>query len=169
MPVNARDLSVAVFARGLTNLKALLTKGEAHAAASGMEASALLDAQLAPGMHTLAAQAHWAAEGARLGVDRLIGKATAASAGEARTFAELYDRIDATIAYLAAVGPEELEAGLDRTITIEHRGGAMRFVGSQFLLEFAIPSFFFHVTTAYGIVRHQGVPITKGDFLGPLG
>jgi uncharacterized protein len=169
MPLNARDVSVAVFARGLTNLKTLLKKGEAHAASNGTDPSALLDAQLAPGMHTLATQAHWAAEGARLGVERLLDEATTPPAGNDKTFADLYHRIDATIAWLAAVAPEALEAGLDRTITIEHRGGAMRFVGGQFLLEFAIPNFFFHVTTAYAILRHLGVPLTKGDFTGPVG
>jgi hypothetical protein len=169
MTLNARDLSVAVFVRGLTNLKSSLVKGEAYCSASGVDPAELIDAQLAPGMHNLAAQAHWAAEGARLAVDRLVGRASAAPAADAKSFAEIHHRIDATVAYLDTVKLEELEAGLDRRIEIEHRGGSMRFVGTQFLLEFAIPSFFFHVTTAYGILRHKGVQVTKGDFLGALG
>lgn len=168
MPLNAHDLSVAVFVRGLTNLKSLLTKGEAHASASGMDPAELLDARLAPDMYSLAVQAHWAGEGARLAVDRLVGAMASPSAEEARSFGELYRRIDTTVAYLGTLTLEELEAGIDRTIELEHRGGSMRFVGGQFLLQFAIPNFFFHVTTAYGILRHKGVPVTKGDFTGAL-
>jgi hypothetical protein len=171
MPLNACDLSVAVFVRGLTNLRALLMKGEAHCSASALDPAYLLDAQLAPGMYSLAVQVHWAAEGARLAVDRLVGAAAPAPAPapEATSFAELYQRLDTTVAYLRTVELEALEAGLDRTIAIEHRGGAMNFVGDGFLLQFAIPNFFFHVTTAYGILRHKGVPITKGDFMGAMG
>jgi hypothetical protein len=160
------DVSVAVFVRGLTNLKGLLTKGEAYASANGREPASLLNAQLADRMYTLAVQVYWAAEGAKLGVDRLIGVASPPVTEEAKTFAELDERIDAAIAYLGAIDPDALESGLDRTITIPHRGGVMEFRGDRFLTEFVIPSFFFHLTTAYGILRHEGVPIQKGDFLG---
>jgi hypothetical protein len=171
MPLDAHDASVAVFVRGLTSLKSLLMKGEAHASVGGTDPAELLRAQLAPGMYSLAVQVHWAAEGARLAVDRLVGAAVAppAGEGEAKSFAELHQRIDATVAYLRALEPEKVEAGLGRPIEIEHRGGSMKFVGAQFLLQFAIPGFFFHYVTAYGILRHQGVQVTKGDFMGPLG
>jgi hypothetical protein len=171
MPSNAHDLSVAMFVRGLSNLRSSLTKGELHCSTSGMAEVDLVDARLAPGMHSLGVQVHWAAEGARLAVDRLLGVAAAppAAAAEEKTFADLYRRIDATIAYLGAVDRAGLEAGLERTIVIEHRGGSMTFVGAQFLLQFAIPNFFFHATTAYGILRHEGVQVTKGDFVGAVG
>jgi hypothetical protein len=169
MPMSARDLSVGVFVRGLTNMKGFLMKGEAHASANGMDPVDFIKAQLAPDMQSLAAQVHWAGEGARISVDRLLGATAAAPADEAKSFAELFQRIDATLAYLGTIELKELEAGLARTIEIEHRGRSMKFVGSQFLLEFAIPSFFFHVTTAYCILRHQGVQVTKGDFIGALG
>ena len=80
-------------------------------------------------------------------------------------FADLHRRLDATIAYLSKVAPEDLEAGLDRAIVIEHRRGSMHSNVRQFLVAFAIPHFFYHVTTAYGILRNQGVPIGKQDFL----
>lgn len=172
MPLDARDASLAVFVRGLTSLKTLLTKAEKHASANGVDAAELITARLAPDMYDLAVQVHWAAEGARLAVDRLIGATTAPPSGqpdEAKTFAELHHRIDATVAYLTAVGPKELEAGLARTIEIDHRGGSMRFDGAAFLLQFAIPGFFFHVTIAYAILRHRGVQLTKGDFMGAMG
>jgi hypothetical protein len=184
MSLNVYDLSAAVFVRGLTNLKTQLTKAEAHAAASGSGEAALLDAQLggegqvrgvASGsphdlhMYTLALQAHWAAEGAKLAIARLLGAPPVPAANDEKSFADLHQRLDATIAYLREIAPSDLEAGLDRTIVIEHRGGSMSFSGGQFLLEFAIPHFFYHVTAAYGILRNQGVQLTMGDFLGSRG
>ena len=170
MPLNAHDASVVVFVRGLTSLKVLLTKGEAHAAAAGIDPADLLGAELAPGMYNLAVQVHWAAEGARMAVDRLIDAALAPGpADEAKSFAELHRRVDAALAHLGAAQCEATEAGLARTIEVAHRGASTRYTGSQFLQQFAVPSFFFHLTAAYAILRHKGVPITKGDFLGPQG
>jgi hypothetical protein len=164
--MKAFDVSVAVFVRGLTNLKGILTKAEAHAASSGTEPTSLLNAQLAEGMYNLAIQAHWAGEGAKLAVARLLGVAPVPIADEAKTFADIHQRLDRTIAELGAVDPDALESGLERTIELSHRGGSKTFRGDRFLTEFAIPSFFFHLTTAYGILRHQGVPLQKGDFMG---
>jgi hypothetical protein len=179
MSLSVYDLSASVFVRGLTNLKALLTKAEAHAAASGSGEAALLNARIAPEsdghsdydlhMFTLAAQVHWAAESAKLTIARLLGAPPAPAAIDEKSFADLHRRLDATIAYLRELAPNDLEAGLDRTIEIENRRGSMRFSGSQFLLEFALPHFFFHVTHAYGILRNQGVQLTMGDFLGSRG
>jgi hypothetical protein len=184
MSLNVYDLSAGVFVRGLTNLKTQLTKAEAYAAASGMSEAALLDAQLsadgrvrgvasdAPNdlhMYTLAAQVHWAAEGAKLAIARLLGAPLVPAANDAKTFADLHQRLDATIAYLREIAPGDLEAGLDREIVIEHRRGSMRSSGRQFLIAFAIPHFFYHVTTAYGILRNLGVQLTMSDFLGNWG
>jgi hypothetical protein len=170
MPLNAQDASVVVFVRGLTSLKVLLAKGEAHAAAAGVDPAELLGAELAPGMYNLAVQVHWAAEGARMAVDRLIGAPGAPGvADEAKSFEELHKRVDAALLHLGAVPSEATEAGLARTIEMAHRGASTRYTGAQFLQQFAVPSFFFHLTVAYAILRHKGVPLTKGDFLGPQG
>lgn len=184
MSLNAYELSAGLFVRGLTNLKAQLTKAEEHVAASGSGEAALLDARLAtegglhgvasgaPGdlhMYTLAAQVHWAAEGARLAIAQLLGAPRVPAASDARSFADLHQRLDATIASLREVVPGDLEAGLEREILIEHRRGSMRSSGRQFLIAFAIPHFFYHVTTVYGILRNQGVRLTMGDFLGNWG
>lgn len=183
MTLNPYDLSAGLFIRGLTNLKMQLTKAEEHAAASGSGEAALLEAQLTadgrmPGvsaaptdlhMYTLAAQVHWAAEGAKLAISQLLGIRLVPDANDAKSFANLQQRLDATIAYLRAIDPSDLEAGLDRTIVIEHPRGSMSANGRQFLIAFAIPHFFYHVTTAYGILRSQGVPLTMGDFLGNWG
>lgn len=164
--MNAFDLSVGIFVRGLTNLEVQLRKGEAHAASNGVDPGSLLSAKLADDMYTLAVQVHWACEGAKLAVQRLLGAASPPQAEEGKSFAELHERIEATIAHLGTTDPEALEAGLDRTIEIPHRRGSLVYRGDKFLTEFAIPGFFFHLTTAYGILRHEGVPLQKGDFMG---
>ncbi len=184
MPLNAYDLSAGVFVRGLTNLKSLLTKAEDHAAASGSGEAALLEAQLAAGgrvrgvasdaptdlhRYTLAAQVHWAAEGAKLAIAQLLGAPAVPAANDAKSFAELHQRLDGAIAYLQGIAPSDLEAGLDRAIVIEHLRGSMRSSGGQFLLAFAIPHFLYHVTTAYGIMRNHVVTLTMGNFLGNWG
>lgn len=164
--LQAHDVSVAVFARGLTNLAVLLRKGEAYAVSSGTDPAALLGAQLGQDMYDLAMQAHWACEGARLAVARLLGVAVEPRAEAGKTFAALLEHIDSTLAHLATIDPEALEAGLTRTIELRHRGGSHTFRGDHFITEYAVPSFFFHLTTAYGILRHAGVALQKGDFLG---
>ena len=165
--LDAIDASVAVFVRGLTQLGAMLTKAEAHVAEAGAPSEALLRARLAGDMYDLAAQVHWAGEAAKLSVDRLLGKESTPLPEDAKTFAALHERLDAAIAHLGAVDAAALDAGLARTIEMRHRGGAKTFTGSRFLTEFAIPNFFFHLTVAYAILRHEGVPLQKGDFLGP--
>ena len=171
------DLSAGLFIRGLTNLKTQLTKAEDHVAASGISEAALLDARLATEsgtsyspadlhMFTLAAQIHWAAEGAKVSIGQLLGAPPAPTANDAKSFADLHQHLDATIAYLREIALGDLEPGLDRTIVIEQRRGSTRSSGSQFLIALAIPHFFYHVTTAYSILRNQGVQLTMGDFLG---
>ena len=181
MSLKAYDLSAGLFVRGLANLKTQLTKAEEHAATSGIDDAALLDATLAAEgqmrgvadatlidlhTYTLAAQVHWAAEGAMLAVAQLLGTPRAPAANNAKSFWDLHQRLDETIAYLREIAPSDLEAGLSRTIVVEHRKGSKRSSGSQFLLAFAIPHFFYHVNAAYSILRNHGVRLTMGDYLG---
>ena len=184
MSLNAYDLSAGLFVRGLTNLKTQLTKAEDHAAASGIGETALLDALLAAEgpvggvtnaaptdlhRYTLAAQVHWAAEGGRLAIARLLGTPRVPAANEAKSFSDLHQRLDETIAFLREIAPSDLEASLDQAIVVEHRHASMRSSGAQFLLAYAIPHFFYHVSAAYAILRNQGVQLTMGDFLGNWG
>ena len=175
--LNAHDLSAGVFVRGLTNLKAELMKAEADAAA-GTDAASLLDVRLARDadvagdarhdLHTypLAAHVHWAAEGARVAIARLLSAPAVPAPADAKSFSDLYQRIDATIAGLRHVAALDIEAGLGRPLVIEHRRGSVSADGGRFLLAFAIPHFFYHVTAAHTILRSQGVQLTMGDFLG---
>ncbi len=184
MTLKAYDASVGVFVRGLTNLKTQLAKAEIYAADSGCGEAALLNARLvaeedARGqngdarkdlhMYSLAAQVHWAAEGVKLAIGQLLGAAAAPAVNDAKSFADLQRHLDATIAYLRESAPSALEAGLNGTIVIEHPRGSVSASGSQFVLAFAIPHFYYHVTSAYGILRNEGVPLTMGDFLGDWG
>lgn len=96
----------------------------------------------------------------------MIGARSVPEPSGARSFAELYQRIDATIAHLREIAAADVEAGLGREIVLEHRRGSVSADGGRFLLGYAIPHFFYHVTTAYDILRSQGVQLTMGDFLG---
>ncbi|HLK40548.1 MAG TPA: DUF1993 domain-containing protein [Polyangiaceae bacterium] len=149
-----------MFVRGLTNLKTVLTKGEAH--------GAKVTASLVEGMQDLAAQVHWASAGSKLALDRVLGDspAPAPAPSTATTFADLHASIDSAIASLEAIDPDALEARLDRTIELAVRGRTKSYRGDRFLIEFALPNFFFHLTLAYAILRNEGVPLEKVDFMG---
>ncbi|MEI6665938.1 MAG: DUF1993 domain-containing protein [Chloroflexota bacterium] len=178
MSLDAYAQSAGLFVRGLTNLKALLVHAEPHTDASGGGEAVLLGARLAAAAsaapadlhaYTLAEQVHWAAEGARLAITHLLDAPSVPLASDEKSFADLHRRIDATIAYLREVAASDLEAGLDREIVIERPRGSIRCSGGQFLVAYAIPHFYYHVTTAYGILRNEGVQLTMGDFLGDWG
>lgn len=183
MSLNAYDLSAGLFIRGLTNLKMELLKAHDHVTTSGRGEATLLDAQLATDRHilgasyppadlhmyTLAAQIHWAAEGSKLAITRLLGAQPAPAPQDEKSFADLYQRLDAAIAFHRGASPSDLESGLDQTIIIERPSLSMRSSGRQFLVAYAIPHFFYHVTTAYGILRNQGVQLRMSDFLGDWG
>ncbi len=147
-----------MFVRGLTNLKTMLTKGEAHGTP--------VSAALVEGMQDLAAQVHWSSEGSKLAIARLLGVSQAPTAPSATTFAELHASILGAITYLQAIDPLVLEAGLERTIELPMHSRVKSFRGDRLLTEFAIPNFFFHLTLAYAILRSRGVPLEKVDFMG---
>jgi hypothetical protein len=183
MSLIAYDISAGLFIRGLTNLKMQLTKAQKHAVASGKGEATLLEAQLATfecmpsvsyaptdlHMYTLAAHVHWAAEGAKLATSNLLGVRLTPTTNNAKSFANLHQHLNTTIAYLQDIAPSDLESGLDRTIAIQHPRGSTSSSGHQFLTAFAIPHFFYHITTAYGILRNEGLQLTMGDFLGNWG
>ncbi|RYZ05600.1 MAG: DUF1993 domain-containing protein [Myxococcales bacterium] len=158
--MQAFDVSAGVFVRGLSNLKTLLTKGEAH--------GTKVTASLVEGMQDLATQVHWVSEGSKAALDRVIAGslAPAAPPSGAMTFADLHASIDGAISYLEAIDPAALEAGFERAIELPVRGGTKSYRGDRFLLEFALPNFFFHLTLVYAILRKEGVPLEKGDFMG---
>jgi hypothetical protein len=169
MPKTAYDAFVPIFVRALTSLKTILSKVEQQAAERGIAIPELLEARLAqpaPDMLPLGSQIHWAAEGPKRAIERLLGTPIPSTNDDAKTLAELRQRIDSAITVLQSTSADELEASLSRDVIIVNRWGSFTLKGDQFLREFALPHFFFHVTCAYGILRHRGIALTMADYLG---
>ncbi len=168
MSLSIYDASVPAFTRGLTNLRAVLQKAHDHALAKHFEPSILLSSRLYPDMHSLIRQVQSASDAAKFCVSRLAGIEPPKYEDNEATFDELYARIDKTIAYLQGVDAGKLEGSESRTVTLTVRSGTHEFVGQVYLLHFALPNFYFHLTTAYAILRHNGVELGKFDYLGRL-
>ncbi len=167
MPLSMYQACVPVFIRGLTVLAALLEKGAAHAAAAGADPAGLIDARLAPDMYPLSGQVQRASDTSKFAVQRLSQVEAPRFADEEPPFEQLQQRIAATIEYLRGVSADKLEGAESRKITLAFGDFRQEFQGDDYLLTFALPNFYFHVTTAYDILRQAGVQIGKLDFLGP--
>jgi hypothetical protein len=155
-----------VFIRGLRNLAAFLEKGRASAEARQFDPAILAAARLAPDMHTLCRQVQIASDMVKNAAARLAGATPPSFPDSETTFEELQARIAKTIAYLETVAPAQLEGSEVRTIELKFPGRALQFSGADYLSLFVLPNFYFHLTTAYNILRHNGVPIGKMDFMG---
>ena len=168
MPLSVYQMSSPVFVRTLTNLKNILAKGAAHAEAKKIDESAFLQARLAPDMYPLTSQVHIATDMARAGAARLTGGEPPKYEDNESTFSELIARVEKTIAYLQALPPSEFEGGDTRIITRPVRGQPKQFIGLNYLQQFIIPNLYFHTTTAYDLLRHNGVDVGKADYIGAL-
>lgn len=169
MATELYDLSVPAFTRGLRALDALLDKAAAHAAATGQDAEAWLDARLAPDMHPLRKQVQIACDSPKLCIARLSGVAAPVHDDSEVTIAELKGRIAQTLAYIASVPREVIDGQEGRVVVVTFPGGQMTFEGRPYLTGFALPNFYFHLTTAYGLLRQAGVPLSKRDYMGSPG
>ena len=157
--------SVLVFVRGLTTMSELLRKGETHAKDTGADPASFVDARLAPDMMNLAGQVQRASDTSKLAMERITGTPAPKMEDNEKTFAELYARIDRTIAYIDGFKEAQLDGLESKTIELKLRNFTPTFTGSSYLFTFALPNFFFHVTTAYDILRHKGVKFSKMDYL----
>jgi len=160
------DASVPVMIRALTNISKILDKAAAQAKAEDKPLAALIDGKLAEDMRTLPFQIQSASDAAKFTAARLGGIEAPAMADTETTFPELSARLAKTIDFLKSVKPEQLAGGEDREVVLKFPQGEMKFTGRDYLANFALPNFFFHVTTAYAILRHKGIGIGKMDFLG---
>ena len=165
MSFSLYDASVPVFTSMLTDMRAWLDK-----AAAEKPEGELLEARLAPDMKPLPAQYQMASDSAKNCIARLAGIEAPAMADTEASFAELRERCDRTIAFIRSVDPAAVNEGADREVTLRFPNG-MGFVwaGRDYLTSFALPNFFFHATTAYGILRAAGISMGKPDFLQHLG
>ena len=160
--------SVPVLLRALANLRHVLAKGEAHARDKGYEPTILLQSRLAPDMFPLVRQVQFATDTAKFAVARLAGVESPRFDDVETTFEELYARLDAVSAYLRTFDEAALEGSQGRSTTQTTRTrGELKLDGRGYLLGFVLPNLFFHATTAYAILRHNGVPLGKLDYLGP--
>lgn len=166
MNLSMYQASVPVFQKMLKNLKAILQKGEAYAAAKQMDPATLLSGRLHPEMFPLTRQVQIAADAAKLGCARLSGIDAPKFEDNETTFAQLVERIDKTLTYLATLKPEDLDGREDRDISFAAGPRSIQFKGIGYLVNWALPNFYFHVTTAYAILRHLGVDVGKMDYLG---
>lgn len=162
------DVSVPVFIRALENLDHLLDKGAAHLVETGRAESELAGARLIADMHPLTAQIQRASDTAKGVVTRIGGAENVAMADEEATIADLKARIAKTIAVLKSADRAAFDGKDDATIEVRTPNRTMIFTGKSFVLEFAIPNFFFHVATAYALLRKEGVPVGKMDYLGAI-
>ncbi|QYD71319.1 DUF1993 domain-containing protein [Paraburkholderia edwinii] len=164
--ISMYQASVPVLIRGLNNLLAILGKGQAHAAEKQLDPSVLPGSRLFPDMLPLARQVHIATDGAKGCAARLAGVEPPKYDDVEVSFDELAARIEKTIAYLKEFKPEQIDGSEARPISLKMRSGPVEFTGIQFLTGFVLPNFYFHVTTAYNILRHNGVEVGKMDYLG---
>jgi hypothetical protein len=165
MSLSLYQASVPVFSRALGLLSTLLTKAEAHAAANGMKLEELLEARLAPDMYTFTRQIQAAADAAKFGAARPAGVAPPSHPDTETTVAELQSRIKAVLDFINGIGEAAYDGAETRPVVVKTGSGELNFTGQSYLLGFALPNFFFHVVTAYDILRHKGVALTKRDFL----
>lgn len=166
MSISMYQASVPVFIRSLGNLKAILEKAAAHAESKKIDPAALVNSRLFPDMFPLARQVQLASDMAKSCPSRLAGAEPPKYEDTESTFPELLGRIDKTLAHLKTFKSDQIDGSEERAITLPTRNGPMNLKGMQYLMHFLLPNFFFHVTAAYAILRHNGVELGKSDYLG---
>jgi len=168
MQASMYTLSVPVFVKTLGNLSAILAKGAAFAEQRKIDPSVLLNMRLAPDMFPLLRQVRIACDFAKGATARLAGGEPPQWEDNETTFADLQARIARTIAFVQDFDPQRFEGAESRKVTITMRGEPVEYVGLPYLAHAVLPNFFFHATTAYGILRHAGVELGKRDFIGAV-
>ena len=159
------DSSVPYFVHFLKSLSAILKKAEAHCEAKKIEPAVMLSMRLFPDMFAVTRQVQIATDSAKGAGARLAGIQVPSFPDEEKTFADLQARIAKTIDFLSTLTKEQFEGAESRAISLKAGGRDMSFTGADYLERWAKPNFFFHITTAYAILRHCGVEIGKPDYL----
>lgn len=166
MSISMYQASVPVFTRMLGNLAAILQKAAAHAEAKKIDPAVFISARLYPDMLPLKAQIYIATDNAKGCVARLAGVEPPRYDDVEETFPDLAARLKKTIAFLETFKPQQIDGSETRDIHIKFSSHEVNMKGLPYLLHYATPNVYFHVTTAYAILRHHGVEIGKKDFLG---
>lgn len=169
MSVSLHTATVRTWLQILPQVAWLIDKAETHCRERGLPAEALTDARLAPDMWNFAMQVQCVVQHSAGAVQALrSGKTGPDMRTPPLDFASLRQMAADAIALLANVAPEEIDGAAGRDVLFEYTGGRMEYLAEDYLLSFALPNFFFHATTAYAVLRSQGVPLGKRDFLGRI-
>jgi len=167
MTISMHSASAPVFVRMFTNLLAWLDKAEAHAAARKFDSANYLGLRLAPDMLPFTRQIQIASDAAKACMARLAGVDAPSWEDKEASFADLRARVQKTIDYVKGFTPAQIDGSEARTISVPRRAGdPLQFEGEVYLKHYALPNFYFHLTTAYALLRHAGVEVGKADYLG---
>lgn len=166
MSLSMYKASVPVYTQFLTALSNILKKAAVHAEAKKIDPSVLVNARLSPDMFALARQIQIATDHAKGSLARLAGLEVPSFPDTESTFDELQARIAKTLDYVKTFKPEQIDGTEEREIVLTFGTQKFPFNGQTYLIQFALPNFYFHISTAYGILRHNGVEIGKRDFMG---
>ena len=168
MQISMYHASAPCFIHSLRNLSAILDKAQAHAEAKKIDPAALLAARLFPDMYPFTRQVQIACDNAKGAVARLANLELPKHEDTEQSIPELKARIAKTIAFIETAKPAQIDGSEDKDISLKLGPREVQWKGMHYLLGFALPNFYFHVTTAYDILRHNGVELGKRDFLGKL-
>lgn len=166
MTLSMYHASIPVFIRGFENLQAILDKATAHTEAKGFDASVLIQARLAPDMYPLPKQVQIASDIAKACAARLAGVEMPSFADTEQSIPELKERIAKTLVFLRSIKPAQIGGSEERDVVFKTKSRGYAFKGQPYLLQYALPNFYFHLSVAYAILRHNGVPLGKADFQG---
>ena len=166
MAISMYQASIPQLTKMLTNLSNILKKGEEFASAKNLDSKALVASQLAPDMFPLTKQIQIACDQVKNGMARIAGVEPPKFEDDEASFADLQERIAKTIAFANSLKPGQIDGTEAKEIKFSIKEWNFEFVGEQYLLTWIIPNFYFHVTTAYDILRHKGVEVGKSDYLG---
>jgi len=166
MAISMYQASVPQLRKMLVNLTAILAKAEEHVEAKGMDGKVLVEARLFPDMFPLAKQVQIACDQVKFGLARLASVEAPKFDDTESTLAQLKGRIAKTIAFIDSIKPEQVDGTEAKEIQFSIKEWNFEFVGEQYVLTWIIPNFYFHVTTTYNILRHNGVELGKTDYLG---
>jgi len=166
MAISMYQASVPQLKKMLLNLSAILTTAEEHAAAKGIDDKVLVEARLFPDMFPLAKQIQIACDQVKFGLARLASVEAPKFDDTESTLVQLKERISKTIAFMDSIKPEQVDGTEAKEIKFSIREWSFEFVGEQYVLTWIIPNFYFHITTAYSILRHNGIELGKTDYLG---
>jgi hypothetical protein len=166
MAISMYQASAPQLKKMLLNLTTILTIAEEYATAKGIDGKVLVEARLFPDMFPLARQVQIACDQVKFGLARLAGVEAPKFEDTESTFPQLKERIAKTIAFMDSIKPEQIDGAEAKEIQFSIKGRNFEFVGEQYVLTWIIPNFYFHVATAYNILRHNGVELGKADYLG---